>query len=66
MTKAQLESRVRELKAQNHTLRIDNLKMRLHFDVLTENINSRASKKILAIYGRKRKARQEIQQAMMN
>jgi len=66
MTKAQLESRVRELKAQNHKLRIDNLKMRLHFDVLTENINSRASKKILAIYGRKRKARQEIQQAMMN
>ena len=47
------------LKKQNDKLRFDNLRMRMHLEILSKNIDSLAAKKILAIYRRKILAREE-------
>ena len=45
---------IRQLKEQVDLLRWENLKMRLQFEVLLDGTESKAAKKILGIYRRKR------------
>ena len=60
------KQQIAELKELNQYLRFENLKMRLEFEVLVENINSKASQKILAKYRRKREIRDEAEKALRN
>lgn len=47
-----LKIKIEELEKANHKLRYNNLMMRIYLETLAENINSGASKKILAKYRR--------------
>jgi len=57
---------IRQLKEQNDKLRIDNLRMRLHFEVLLDGTESKAAKKIMGIYRRKRAKRNEASLSTQN
>ena len=50
---------IRQLKEQNDKLRWENLKMRHHFEVLLDGTESKAAKKIMGIYRRKRAKRDD-------
>ena len=60
------EERIKELKAQNDKLRRDNLFMRLHLEVIAENPESKAAKKIIARYRRLMLAREERLKEIQN
>jgi len=57
---------IRQLKERNKKLSIDNLRMRLHFEVLLDSTDSKAAKKILGIYRRKRAIRNEASLSTQN
>jgi len=57
---------IRQLKEQVELLRWENLKMRLHFEVLLDGTESKAAKKILGIYRRKRDIRNEASLSTQN
>ena len=57
---------IRQLKEQVDLLRWENLKMRLHFEVLLDGTESKAAKKILGKYRRKRDIRNETSLATQN
>jgi len=58
--------RIKELEKLNHKLSIDNLRMRLEFEVLLDGTASKASQKILDKYRRKRLTRNEIDLMLKN
>jgi len=57
---------IRQLKERNKKLSIDNLLMRLHFEVLLDGTESKAAKKIMGIYRRKRAIRNEASLSTQN
>jgi len=57
---------IRQLKEQVNLLRWENLKMRLHFEVLLDGTESKAAKKILGIYRSKRAKRDEASLSTQN
>lgn len=58
--------KIKELEEVIHKLRIDNLMMRLDFEILIQDINSRAAQKILEKYKQKRREREESDLMLKN
>ena len=63
---ATVNQRIKELEERNHRLEFDNLRMRLEFEVLIDGTESRAAKKILSKYRRKRAIRNESELSTKN
>ena len=61
-----LRERNNELEKRNSKLMWDVLKMRLEFEVIAENPESKAAKKIIARYRLRRDIRNEISKATQN
>jgi len=62
----ELRKQIRHLERRNHHLSFENLKMRLEIDVLMDQPDSRAAKKILDKYRRKRARIEEALKAAQN
>lgn len=61
-----LINRIVDLQEHNDKLSFDVLKMRLDFEIVADNPDSPAAKKILAYYRRKKAIRDEAEQAAQN
>jgi hypothetical protein len=59
-------NQIKQLKEANHRLSIDNLRMRLQFEILIEGTDSKAAKKILAYYRSLRAKRDESSLSTQN
>jgi len=66
MGQEKLYEQIVTLKERNGKLMFDVLKMRLDFEVVAENPESPAAKKILAHYRRKKQIRDEADQMLKN
>jgi len=62
----ELRKQLKELEKRNQHLSFENLKMRLEIDVLMDQPDSRAAKKILDKYRRKRERVEEVFKAAQN
>jgi len=61
-----LRKQIKQLQEHNHKLCIDNLRMRLEFEIVMDAPNGRAAKKILDKYRRKRDRRDEALLELQN
>ena len=57
---------IRQLEERNHKLSWDNLQLRLEMEILIDGTESKAAKKILSKYRRKRDIRNEDSLATQN
>jgi hypothetical protein len=64
--KSTKDKKIKELERTIRKLSYDNLRMRLHLEVLTDGADSRAAKIILEGYRMKRARRKEQEQAERN